>query len=109
MESHLARLRTFAFPLNANPSTVWRGHIFSKNFLAIYPISAELEAVSQPGLSTIELSFSGELPNNICQMLGFPDLDKLLVNKESLIYQPMKLKVLHKSVLQIIREVRINP
>jgi AraC family ethanolamine operon transcriptional activator len=77
-------LRTVAIPADDYQHFFWRGKELTGNKIGIWPLGGELEAVSKKGFHAYGLSFPDDYLIETCGKLGFPTLNDMLKDQETL-------------------------
>lgn len=102
-------LRTFGVPMtNCLPFT-WRNKFSSGNTIQIYSPSTELEMVTHPFFEAIDVSIPEEVFNKLNQQWGYPELDKLIGTRETVVCHPKIMKHLRDTLQTICTIVDNKP
>ena len=102
-------LRTFGVPGENCLPFIWRNQRSDGNTIQIYRDTTEMELVTHPFFSAIDLSVPEDTLNQQCQILGLPELDVLLGDNEMLTCKPDSMRVLRNALHQVCRILRNDP
>ena len=87
----------------ANPKTriYWRGYDVSGDMLCIFPQGGELDSVTHDDFDVFPISISEEVLNQKCELLGLPEINRLINTSEVLHCNPHKLSELRSWLISI--------
>lgn len=103
-------LRTIGILSDPSSHMTWRRKTIPANAAMVFPLGAELNAVSMGGrLDVFTLSFSDELLERIHQTVGSLELEQLLNGDEVITVAPQIMDELRWFLHRIRRELQKNP
>ena len=102
--------RTLCILSDPTSHLIWRRRTIAANAVMAFPLGAELDAVSKGGrLEVFTLSFSDKLLADICQMVGYLDLDKLLNGQDVIVTKPQSIVEIREFLYRICIELTKYP
>jgi AraC family ethanolamine operon transcriptional activator len=103
-------LRTLGILSDPSSHLIWRRKTIPANAVMVFPLGAELDAVSIGGrLEVLTLSFSDELLAGISRLAGFLDLKQMLNGEDVIAVSPQAITEIRRFLHQICRELQKNP
>jgi len=93
-----AGFRTFGIPTGKCLPFIWRDKHSDGNTIQLYRDVTELEMVTQPFFEAIDLSIPEDTLNQLCQTLGYPELDKIIGDAEMLRCDPEHMRILRNAL-----------
>jgi AraC family ethanolamine operon transcriptional activator len=102
-------LRSFGIPTANCLPFIWRNKFSPGNTIQIYKPSTELEMVTHPFFEAIDVSLPEETFNRLSQQWGYPELDKLIGNREMVVCHPGIMKHLRTVLQKICKRVVNKP
>ncbi|MBV1916179.1 MAG: helix-turn-helix transcriptional regulator [Pseudomonadales bacterium] len=103
------KLRTFGIPDEKCLPFIWRNQHSDGNTIQIYRDTTEMEMVTQPFFSAIDLSIPEDTLNQQCQTLGLPELDTLLGDNEMLTCKPDSMRRLRNALRRVCLILGADP
>jgi AraC family ethanolamine operon transcriptional activator len=102
-------LRTFAVPADPDQHFSWRGReVFGSNLL-LFPLGAELYAISKPGFNVFTLSYRDDRLSEIAEEIGLPEIRHIMRRTETLTPEPDAYEKLRSLLHRIHRTVTHSP
>lgn len=91
-------LRTFGIPTDNCQPFIWRNQFSSGNTIQIYKPNTELDMLTHLLFEAIDVSITQEYFDTLNQQWGFPELDKLINNREMVVCDPVIMQQLRNTL-----------
>ena len=102
-------MRTFGVPTTNCQPFIWRNKRTSGNTIQIYRPETELAVITNPAFEAIDISLSEDDFNNLNKIWGFPELAKIIQNREMLECEPVIMHELRMLLIYICSTIDKEP
>jgi hypothetical protein len=104
-----AGVTTFGIPTDRCLPFLWRDKNSDGNTIQLYRKVTELEMVTQPFFEAIDLSIPDATLNQLCQTLGYPQLDEIIGDTEMMRCDPKHMRILRSALHRACRVLSNEP
>lgn len=102
-------MRTFGVPTTNCQPFIWRNKRTTGNTIQIYRPDTELAVITNPAFEAIDISLSEDDFNNLNNIWGFPELARIIQNREMLECEPAIMHELRMLLINICTTIDKEP
>ena len=102
-------MRTFGIPTKSCQPFIWRDKQTSGDTIQIYKPDTELSMITNPVFEAIDISLTEDNFNNLNNIWGFPNLVKLIQNREMVKCEPARMQQLRELLIYICSTIDREP